>query len=156
MLKFAPSVRFNNNLVTMDDKQSSNSNSTVNSPRTGREKSEDKTDVISSDDSITVVEINRDDSMKISSDINTNDSSNKKEYSALNGNVSGHENKAFVNSEELTSGSSSGSRLYTSKLSVLYLHHALLNTAKRIALGTYKGQPFSIGTAPNNCSTNDT
>ena len=53
-------------------------------------------------------------------------------------------------------GSSSRSRLYTSKLSVLYLHHALLNTAKRITLGTYKGQPFSIGTAPNNCSTNDT
>ena len=93
----------------MDNKQSSNCNSAANSPRTGREKSEDKTDVISSDDSITVVEINRDDSMKISSDINTNDSSNKKEYSALNGNVSGHENKAFVNSEELTSGSSSGS-----------------------------------------------
>ena len=63
-------MRFNNNLVTMDNQQSSNSNSTVNSPRTGREKSEDKTDVISSDDSITVVEINRDDSMKVSSDIN--------------------------------------------------------------------------------------
>lgn len=109
MLKFAPSVRFNNKLVKMDNKQPSNCNSAANSPCTGRAKSEDKTDVISSDDSITVVEINRDDSMKISSDMNTTDKNGTQEYSALNGNGSGHENKGFVQTEETTSGSSSGS-----------------------------------------------
>ena len=56
----------------MDNDKSSKPNSASNSPRANRAKSEDKTDVISSDDSITVVEINRDDSVKVSND-NIND-----------------------------------------------------------------------------------
>ena len=109
MLKFAPSVRLNNSQIKMDNKKSSNCSSAANSPQIERAKSEDKTDGISSDESITVVEINRDDSVKISSS-NMNDKTFSKEYKdSLNENARGHENKAFVNTEEITSGSSSGS-----------------------------------------------
>ena len=92
-------------LADMDNKNSSNCNSGTNSPHTARAKSEDK-DGISSDDSITVVEINRDDEVTPKK---TNDANTTNEGKALNENTKGHENKAFVRTEESTSGSSSGS-----------------------------------------------
>ena len=109
MLKFVSSSRLNNNQSKMDNSKSSNPNSTSSSPRANRAKSEDKTDVISSDDSITVVEINRDDSVKVSND-NKNDNGNEKECNISNDDGrNGHDNKAFIHTEETTSGSSSGS-----------------------------------------------
>ena len=108
MLKFVPSVKSSNNLIKMDDKQSSNPGSAANSPQAVRAKSEDKTDGISSDDSITVVEINRDESVTISDD-NADDKRSTLEHSKLNDNEKGQDNKAFVRTEESTSGSSSGS-----------------------------------------------
>lgn len=89
----------------MDNKHSSHCNSAANSPRTERAKSED---IISSDESITVVEINRDDSVKTSAN-NIHDRNTAKEYDTLKHSAQGHENKAFVHTEETTSGSSSGS-----------------------------------------------
>ena len=89
---------------------SSNPNSGANSPHTPRAKSEDRTAVISSDDSITVVEINRDDTGK-SSTLESRDTIDIKETEIVKDNSAGggHENKAFVHNEETTSGSSSGS-----------------------------------------------
>ena len=108
IITFVPGVGLTTKLVKMDNKHSSNCNSAAHSPHRERAKSEDKTDVISSDESITVVEINRDDSVKTSIN-DSNDKNAAKEYDALKGRAQGHENKAFVHTEETTSGSSSGS-----------------------------------------------
>ena len=108
IITFVPGVGLTTKLIKMDNKHSSNCNSAANSPHTERAKSEDKKSVISSDESITVVEINRDDSVKIST-TNINDRNAVKEYDTLKDHAQGHENKAFVHTEETTSGSSSGS-----------------------------------------------
>ena len=102
IINFVPGAGRTTTFLKMDNKRNSNCNSASNSPSAERARSEDKTDIISSDDSITVVEINRDESVKTSKN-SINDRNTEKDS------AHGHENKAFVHTEETTSGSSSGS-----------------------------------------------